>query len=118
LNQFQVVFLLKKLIVNEILRNLKNFSNMEMIRYNHRNPVTKKNRFYNAEEPIIAPQTQKVEPGSPSTAKLLGLVLKKIFRLRSLSILANYMMRKAGFYDQAVRLEEQTYKKLDSFFKQ
>jgi len=91
---------------------------MEMIRYNHRNPVTKKNRFYNAEEPIIAPQTQKVEPGSPSTAKLLGLVLKKIFRLRSLSILANYMMRKAGFYDQAVRLEEQTYKKLDSFFKQ
>lgn len=91
---------------------------MEMIRYNHRNPVTKKNRFYSAEEQIIAPQAKKVEPEIPSTAKLLGMVLKKIFRLKTLSILTNNLMRKAGFYDRAVRLEEQTYKKLDSFFKQ
>ncbi len=91
---------------------------MEMIRYNKRNTTTRKNRFYTAEIKIVSEPAPRTEPDIPSTAELLGLVLKKIFRLKSIAILFNYFLRKAGFDNRFNRLEEQTIKKLDSFFNQ
>jgi hypothetical protein len=91
---------------------------MEMIRYNQRNTTTRKNRFYNADIKIVSKPITHPEPEHPSTAKLLGMALKKIFRLKSVGILFNYFLRKAGFDSQFNRLEEQTIKKLDSFFNQ
>jgi hypothetical protein len=91
---------------------------MEMIRYNQRNATTRKNRFYNADLKIVSKPVSHPEPEIPSTARLLGMALKKIFRLKSMAILFNYFLRKAGFDNQFNRLEEQTYKKLDSFFNQ
>lgn len=91
---------------------------MEMIRYNQRNTTTRKNRFYNADIKLVSKPAPQPEPEIPSTAKLLGLALKKIFRFKSLTILFNYFLRKAGFDNRFNRFEEQTIKKLDSFFNQ
>lgn len=91
---------------------------MEMIRYNQRNATTRKNSFNNADNKIVSKPVPLPESEIPSTATLLGMALKKIFRIKSIAILFNYFFRKAGFDTQLNRLEEQTYKKMDSFFNQ
>ena len=79
-------------------------------------PVSKKNsnRFYVEEQKPV--QIYVPEPALPPTSELLKLALKKIFRFKSIPIVFNYLMRKAGIYDGVNQIEEGAYKKMDSFF--
>jgi|GEM_PF-1486648 hypothetical protein len=63
-------------------------------------------------------QSPALQPASdvPPVSELLPVVLKKIFRWKTLPLLTNYLIRKAGLSDSLRHFEDMAFTKLNNFF--